>query len=85
MRGCLHGLGAVPSRLVTTSEVWGGYGTGGYGGYGGYGVAGQGARYVAVADTLYFPLLIASDLPLCGAPPGIRTRNLRIKSPLLCR
>jgi hypothetical protein len=25
------------------------------------------------------------DQVLCGAPPGIRTRNLRIKSPLLCR
>jgi hypothetical protein len=24
-------------------------------------------------------------LDFCGAPPGIRTRNLRIKSPLLCR
>jgi hypothetical protein len=24
------------------------------------------------------------DLALCRAPPGIRTQNLRIKSPLLC-
>ena len=24
------------------------------------------------------------DQALCGAPPGIRTQNLRIKSPLLC-
>ena len=27
----------------------------------------------------------AIDLVFLGAPPGFRTQNLRIKSPLLCR
>ena len=28
---------------------------------------------------------VASELVFLGAPPGFRTQNLRIKSPLLCR